>query len=204
MKKIIVLLFLVFWQTTQAQNVEVELLKDLNSPSPHRFGDPFFKGISSSTYFISAVAPATVFSVGLLKKDKALRWKSYQMAAGLGISMALSLGLKYSINRTRPGERYSFINEKTKEHSPSFPSGHTTAAFETAMSLSLNFPKWYVIVPAYAWAGAVGYSRMYLGVHYPSDVAAGMLLGTGCAWLTWKVNQKLQKRIKEGKNKKDL
>jgi membrane-associated phospholipid phosphatase len=53
------------------------------------------------------------------------------------------------------------------------------------------YPKWYIIVPSICWAGAVGYSRMHLGVHYPSDVVAGALVGAGSAWLTHYVNKKL-------------
>ena len=66
-------------------------------------------------------------------------------------------------------------------------------AFATATSLSLTYPKWYIIVPAYSWAGAVGYSRMHLGVHYPSDVFIGALVGAGSAWLTHAMNKKLLK-----------
>jgi undecaprenyl-diphosphatase len=44
--------------------------------------------------------------------------------------------------------------------------------------LSRSYPKWYIAAPAYLWAGSVGYSRMYLGVHYPSDVFGGAVLGT--------------------------
>jgi membrane-associated phospholipid phosphatase len=76
------------------------------------------------------------------------------------------------------------------------PSGHTSSAFSTATSLSLNFRKWYVVAPAYTYAAAVGYSRMYLGVHYPSDVLVGALLGSGTAYLTWKINKKLQNKRK--------
>lgn len=63
--------------------------------------------------------------------------------------------------------------------------------FALATSLSLSYPKWYIIVPSYAWAGSVGYSRMDLGVHYPSDVLAGAVIGAGSAWLTYYINKKL-------------
>jgi undecaprenyl-diphosphatase len=57
--------------------------------------------------------------------------------------------------------------------------------------LSLAWPKWYIIVPTYTWAGTVAYSRMDLGVHYPSDVLIGALVGAGSAWLCHEVNKKL-------------
>ncbi|HSZ25648.1 MAG TPA: phosphatase PAP2 family protein [Cytophagaceae bacterium] len=194
MKKIILLLVIFFNQPIFAQNVDIDLLRIINTPNKEKFGDPFFKEISSTTYVFSLAAPASVFAMGIVNKNKELRYKSYQMAVGLGLSSALSLLLKYSVNRTRPYITYSFIVPKIKESDPSFPSGHATNAFETATSLSLNFPKWYVIVPAYAWAGAVGYSRMYLGVHYPSDILAGMVLGAGSAWITWKVNKIMHRK----------
>ena len=194
MKKIFLYLLIIVSPAVNAQNVDIDLLKDFDTPATSTGKVGFFKDLSSSSYIISVAAPVSIFSAGVLKKDKNLRYRSYQMAAGLGFSMGLTYLLKHTINRPRPYETYPFIVPKIKETSSSFPSGHTTAAFETATSLSLNFPKWYVIVPAYAWAGAVGYSRMYLGVHYPSDIAASMLIGAGSAWLSWKVNQKLQKR----------
>jgi membrane-associated phospholipid phosphatase len=77
------------------------------------------------------------------------------------------------------------------------PSGHTSTAFATATSLSMAYPKWYVIIPSYAWASSVGYSRMHLGVHYPSDVFIGAIVGSGSAFLTHKANQWLEKKSRK-------
>ncbi len=65
--------------------------------------------------------------------------------------------------------------------------------------LTLQCPKWYVIVPAYAWAGAVGYSRLWLGMHYPSDVAVGALVGAASAYVSYKGMQWLHHRHRENK-----
>jgi undecaprenyl-diphosphatase len=84
----------------------------------------------------------------------------------------------------------------TPSSSRSFPSGHTSEAFSLATSLTLVLPKWYVIAPAYTFAGLVGSSRMYLGAHYPSDIIAGALVGSGAAWLSYQFNKKLLQRKK--------
>ena len=85
-------------------------------------------------------------------------------------------------DRERPYDRYpDRVDARSHESSPSFPSGHTAAAFSLATSLSIRYPKWYVIAPSAFWACSVGFSRMNEGVHYPSDVAAGAVIGAGCA-----------------------
>ena len=65
-----------------------------------------------------------------------------------------------------------------------------------ATSLTLATKKWYVALPAYLWASGVAYSRMYLGVHYPSDLLGGIVIGVGTSLLTWKLDQVLQSKIK--------
>ncbi len=59
----------------------------------------------------------------------------------------------------------------------SFPSGHTAAAFSVAAIFALNFPA--VMYNLAGLAALVGVSRMYMGQHYPTDVAIGALLGAG-------------------------
>ncbi len=110
------------------------------------------------------------------------------------VSAFISTALKYSFKRERPFKTYPDLEKEASGGGYSFPSGHTSDAFATATALSIAFPKWYVIAPSFVWAGAVGYSRMDLGVHYPSDVLAGAIVGSGSAYLTYKLNKWINKK----------
>ena len=61
-------------------------------------------------------------------------------------------------------------------------------------AVSLSYKKWYVTVPAYAYASLVGYSRMRLGMHYGSDVLGGMIIGIGSGLLTWQLDKTFNKK----------
>lgn len=187
MKNLIVL-FVFLSSSLSAQNYDINLLKSINQ-SRNTQSDPIFKALSNSLAPAVIAIPVGVLSVGILKKDSALKNKGFVIGASLAVAAGITIGMKYGINRPRPFVSYPFINNAVNEHTPSFPSGHTSLAFSTATSLSLQFPKWYVIAPSYLWACSVGYSRMYLGVHYPSDVLAGAVVGAGSSYLSYKVNK---------------
>ena len=121
--------------------------------------------------------------------------------AGFSMGLALLMGLvlcnltlKPLVGRIRPydyqWEYYSRTIELLieAEHDFSFPSGHTIASFEAAFALLLGNKK--LGIPAMILAVLIAFSRLYLYVHYPTDVIASVILGIGLAILaTWIVGK---------------
>lgn len=183
------ILLLYVGKTATAQNLDIDLLRKINLDRNQAL-DPTFKFVTNSVSPIGLGAPLIVTSIGFIQKDNTLKNKGYYIGATLLTSAVLTTTLKFAIDRDRPFVTYPDIQKLTGAGSPSFPSGHTSEAFATATSLSFAFPKWYVIAPSFLWAGAAGYSRMHLGVHYPTDVLVGALIGSGSAWLCHVLNQR--------------
>lgn len=97
----------------------------------------------------------------------------------LGISQIIVHSLKMIMSRERPYNIIEQLNTFGIDLSDySFPSGHTTASFSLATTLALNIPKLSIVV--FLLAAIIAISRIYLGVHYPTDVVAGVILGIGC------------------------
>ena len=67
----------------------------------------------------------------------------------------------------------------------SFPSGHTSASFAAAAAWWRTLPRRWMQVTAVVLAALMALSRLYVGVHFPSDVLAGVLVGLLCGWLAW-------------------
>jgi len=176
-----------------SQNPDIDLLHSINSNNSTSW-DKTNRIFSQSMAPVSIAAPASVFLYGVFAHDSLAKRNSIVMGAGLLASGIITMGMKYSFNRARPFTAYPFIIKKGEGGGPSFPSGHTSSAFATATSLSLCYHKWYVIAPSFLWASAVGYSRMELGVHYPSDVLVGAIIGAGSTWLMWKINKRIQQK----------
>lgn len=117
--------------------------------------------------------------------------------AGAAAAIALVIGalitnvcLKNMVARVRPYDTYSaLIPIVTKPIDWSFPSGHTCASFASAFVYFRLLPKKYGI-PALVLACMIAFSRLYLGVHYPTDVLAGFLIGLfASALAVWMVSR---------------
>jgi undecaprenyl-diphosphatase len=104
------------------------------------------------------------------------------MTVSVATTYLLNLAIKQLVKRPRPFLTDPRLVPVYRPGEYSFPSGHTSSTFSVVTSLSRCYPKWYVIAPSFLWAAGVGYSRMYLGVHYPTDVTGGAVLGAGTAF----------------------
>jgi membrane-associated phospholipid phosphatase len=179
--------------TINAQNPDIKLLRKINLTRNTSL-DGTYNFITNSAAPVSFATPVAFWIVGKVSHNEKLVEQGVVSGAAVVLSLSLSYLTKYTIRRERPYATYSDIQPYTADNTPSFPSNHTTVAFSTATYVSLAYPKWYVIVPSYAWASAVGYSRLHLGEHYPSDVLGGAILGAGSAFLCYKLNNWIMKQ----------
>lgn len=188
-----VLIILLFLQVTTGfgQTNDITLLRDIYHNRNTNL-DKSVNFITETATPLSMALPAELLIYAIIEDDKDAWDNGLKSVLSLGSAMVVTYSLKYAIDRQRPYERYADIVPYADESSASFPSGHTTAGFATATSLTMLKPKWYVIIPAYGYAGLIAYSRMHLGMHYPSDVLFGALIGSGCSFASFKINKLLK------------
>jgi membrane-associated phospholipid phosphatase len=150
-----------------------------------------------SVWPLGVGAPIGILAVGTLTNDR----KTLEVGSMVLCAEALSYGtrllLKVAIKRKRPYEVLDNVNiHHLNSADPySFPSGHTTGAFALATMLTLAYPKPAVYIPAFLWAGAVAYGRIYFGLHYPSDVLGGIMIGSGSAVLVYRYRQEISNLV---------
>ncbi len=114
--------------------------------------------------------------------------KHVKMRRKMGICMLLAmllnlicgnLVLKNLVQRPRPSWIDTSVVPLISPHDYSFPSGHTSASFAAACSIFMYNKKSGIV--AYIVASLIAFSRMYLFVHFPTDILGGIVLGTACA-----------------------
>jgi membrane-associated phospholipid phosphatase len=178
--------------TSHAQRFDSRLVENW-STSRNFSNDNFFLGLSQSADYVAIGTPVSLLAIGFIKGDKALKQKGIQTAIATLGTYSIAYLMKNSIKRDRPFVTLVSITPIQLKDSYSMPSGSTSVAFASATSLIASFPKWYVAVPAYTYATAVGYSRIRSGEHYPTDVLAGAVLGVGSVWVSGKLMKWINK-----------
>ncbi len=146
--------------------------------------DGFF---STVTHLADAGAIWILLAIVLLLMPKQ-RQTGMEMAAALLIGLLVcNLCMKPLFARMRPYDYQLTVLGNTiqllipAESDFSFPSGHTIASYEAAVVLLRRSRKWGI--PAVILASVIAFSRLYLYVHYPTDVLCSIVLGIGIAYL---------------------
>ncbi len=131
------------------------------------------------------------------------------LVCGVALGRVLGAVLKLGIARPRP----DLVPHETQVYTASFPSGHAMMAAVTYLTLAALLMRverspairLYLLALAAMVTFGVGVSRVYLGVHWPTDVVAGWAIGSGWALLWWAVATVLQGRgVVEGDNSPEL
>ena len=142
---------------------------------------------------------------GILSIIVCVLFLAFRKMRKYGIVCSLSLLIQFILNngclkpligRIRPYVVEPMIEVIT--HLPgdnSFPSGHTGASFAVAFAMMLVMPKKWS-VPALILAALIAISRLYVGVHYPTDILAGMALGLITAFIARWLGEKIAKNDK--------
>ncbi|RUT01519.1 hypothetical protein DSM106972_066160 [Dulcicalothrix desertica PCC 7102] len=152
----------------------------------HQFSNP---GLDKLMLFITNLGSPTTVVIVTFITLAILWWRRYRLEIMIFIltclgGLILNTGLKLFFSKPRP----QLWNQLVTEKSFSFPSGHAIGSMVLygfiAYLLAFHYPKFSILTYTIAviLIGAIGLSRLYLGVHWPTDIIAGY--GVGFLWLT--------------------
>lgn len=163
--------------TWKFQELDRELLEKIESKNRYPVLDYTLETVSLISPFIEGGLTLERCLRGYIKQDESVKNIGIIAAVALISTQIVSVVLKYAISRDRPDPgarsyRPRILNTKI---TPSFPSGHTASSFAFANVMGAKYAKYKF--PLLGYAALSGYSQIYVGNHYPSDVFAGALLG---------------------------
>lgn len=184
--------------TAQAPSWEVNMVRSINPMHP---SGTVWDVISTTAKPISVIVPTGIMIAALIHKDKSAQQKAIEIGGSIFIAAATTSLMKQVIRRERPANVYTGIYPDQPDNGYSFPSGHVSVSFASAASLSIQYKKWYITLPAYLWSTSVAYSRIYMGQHYPTDVVMGAATGIGSAYLSHWLNKKIFLKKQTSKTK---
>lgn len=152
------------------------------------YHNPFLNTLSVLICYLGVIFTILVIAILIVYFDKK---KGKRVASLLIIGVLLAICItflfKYTILRPRPYALIDNVVLLAVESDPSFPSGHTVNSTMLAYTLTREYDKKiFMLIPL-----LVGLSRIYIGVHYPSDVICGFILGIFIAILSEKIFDKI-------------
>lgn len=143
----------------------------------HSLSSPFLNFIMP---LFSAIADGPIIFVAafllLFSRKKELRILGIILLAGMTMEYYAVSGIKALVARPRPSLAMPDVILLAKAYGASFPSGHAALSFMAVFVISAHIKKYRAII--YILACAIAISRVYVGVHYPSDIFAGAIIGT--------------------------
>lgn len=138
-----------------------------------------------------------IITILLLAFQRTRKAGIYSASALIIMLLFNNMLLKNIFNRTRPYEVIDGLKLLIpKQMDPSFPSGHSAASFASSTAVFRHLSR-RVGVPLLILAFLISFSRLYVGVHYPSDVFAGALIGSFIGILVNIIGNKISKNKKE-------
>ncbi len=204
MKQVIIFIFLLFsFSSVTAQyrfktvrdstkynekNIDVKIFRTFNNINS-KFVNTIINITNESLTPVSIGAPLGLYITSRINKNHYDESSSVLLALSEITNGAFTFGIKKIIKRDRPYRKLNrvYLSDTTAVSGTySFPSGHSSGSFVIATSLALRYPnKPGLIAGLFTYATIVSLGRMYWGVHYPSDVLTGMLVGAGSAALIY-------------------
>ncbi|MBS7658485.1 MAG: phosphatase PAP2 family protein [Candidatus Bathyarchaeia archaeon] len=131
------------------------------------------------------------FIAGILLWFLRKRKEAFLLVFALLIGGVLTFFMKIAFHRIRPFQIIIETKVLEREEGFSFPSGHSVSSFSSAIILERKIKKIYLSFFIYALAFLIGYSRVYIGVHWPLDVVFGGIIGLTIGFITLKFEEKI-------------
>jgi membrane-associated phospholipid phosphatase len=184
---------------TDPDNPDVKLFRSVNNYRT-KFLDNTLPYTDKSVFAAAIILPPAMFIYGRAADKPYEENTAVLLALSEATDILLNLGIKNIVKRPRPFQTLKNVYHKNVsiKDEYSFPSSHTSTSFSIATTFALRYSKYpQIYVPMYVWGFVVGYGRMYFGMHYPTDVLGGAVLGSLSATAVYS----LRSEIIKAKNK---
>ena len=183
----------------EPKNIDVKIFRSINN-SRSDFLNTVIPITDKSLLPVSIIVPVGLFALSRINEKYYDENSAILAAISELTGSVITISLKNIVKRERPFRKLNnvyLVSSKPLTDRFSFPSGHTTNSFALATSLTLRYPDQPILISGlYLYAAVVSIGRIYLGVHYPSDILGGIIVGSGSALLI----HSLRKDIINAKN----